>query len=300
MPEISIIIINYNTFDLTVSCLKSVFNKSVSVSIEVILVDNASSECDPQKFKEIFPQIKLIKSESNLGFAKGNNLGIEHASGEYILLLNSDTELINDAVGEAYRIIKEDNSIGVITGQLQYPNGEIQAQAGRFPSITRELRELLRINKLLTLSNRTTYYLGTRWSYDFCVDADWVWGAFFMFRKSNLKYFPNGKLHEDFFMYGEDIQWCYHFKKLLKKRIVYHPAPKIVHYIGGSDQNHTNSFERYKTKMLPNEFKWLTKVKTKLYTKLFYGLKGLHYLTIRGKENKKKSKVFILICFKGI
>src|SRR6187551_458695 len=96
--DVSIIIINYNTFDLTSNCIRSVVEQTKNVSYEIILVDNASVEKDAVEFSNIFPQIVLVKSSTNLGFAKGCNLGIEHSKGDYILLLNSDTVLVNNAV----------------------------------------------------------------------------------------------------------------------------------------------------------------------------------------------------------
>lgn len=297
--KVSVIIVNYNTFDLTSQCIASVIEQSKEITIEIILVDNASTECDPQLYKQIFPQIKLICSENNLGFSGGNNLGIEQANGEYILLLNTDTELINDAISEAYQLISNDNSIGVITGQLQYPNGAIQAQAARFPTLWHELRELFRINKLILANKRPLYYLGTRWDYDTPVDADWVWGAFFMFKKSDLQYFPNHKLHDTFFMYGEDVQWCYHFKHVVGKKIMYHPAPKVIHYIGGSDTNNHTSEEKYLKKMLPNESKWLKMVKGNVYAALYYFFKSLHYFSLRNSESRKKGAIFLKLAITG-
>lgn len=293
--QVSIVIINYNTYQLTTNCIKSVIDKTEGVSYEIIVVDNASTECDAELFLKQYPTINLIKSITNVGFAGGNNLGILHAKGEYVLLLNSDAELVNNALAEAYNVIKEDSSIGVLSCCLLYPNGTIQAQAGRFPSIQRELRELLRINKLLNKQARTNYYLGTECDYMHPIEADWVWGAFFMFRKNDLAYFPNNLLHNTFFMYGEDLQWCYHFKKVLGKKILYHPAPQIIHYIGGSDKDIEKGFERYCKKMLPNEFKWMSMVKGKAYTRLHYFIKGLHYLTISNKNSKEKAKVYLRI-----
>ncbi|MFN3315581.1 MAG: glycosyltransferase, partial [Raineya sp.] len=83
---LSIIIINYNTFSLTCKCIESILQYTQGVSYEIILVDNASTECDADKFLEFFPQITLIKSPENVGFARGNNLGLQYAKGEYILL----------------------------------------------------------------------------------------------------------------------------------------------------------------------------------------------------------------------
>ena len=98
---VSIVIINYNTFQLTCQCIQSVIDLTGQVTYEIILVDNASSECDASLFKEKFPSITLVKNPDNSGFAKGNNLGIQHALGDIILLLNSDTYLTEDAVSKS-------------------------------------------------------------------------------------------------------------------------------------------------------------------------------------------------------
>ncbi len=243
--EVSIIIINYNTFLLTLDCITSIIEKSEGISYEIILVDNASTEKDPQLFLEQFPDIQLIRSEQNLGFAGGNNLGIQHARGKYILLLNSDTVLLNNAGQLAFNLMEQDFSIGVLSGQLQYENKVLQAVAGRFPSISRELIELFRVSKFFSKEKRARYYLGTEADYTKSFESDWVWGAFFMFRKEDLKYFPKGKLHDEFFMYYEDVQWCYHFKKHLKKKVCYSPEPKAVHYMGGSDRRNHDQSDKY-------------------------------------------------------
>src|SRR4051794_40929468 len=96
--EVSVIIINYNTFSLTCKCIESIINKTSGIEFEIILVDNASTECDPDLFKKKFPFITLIKNKENSGFSRGNNTGIHSAKYEYILLLNSDTELVNNAL----------------------------------------------------------------------------------------------------------------------------------------------------------------------------------------------------------
>ncbi len=293
-PEVSIIIINYNTLSLTRQCILSVLEKTKDCRYEIILVDNASQEEGIDQLQFLSNNVKLIKSSRNLGFAGGNNLGINHASGEFILLLNSDTELKNNAIKIGKEVINDDKKIGVLSGSLLNPDGTIQAQAGKFPSALRELSELIRLNKILSSRQKSKLYLGTLANYKKIVDADWVWGAFFMFRKTDLELFPDGKLHAAFFMYVEDMQWCHYFKKTLKKRIIVHPEPKIVHHIGGSDKSKAKGFDRYKEKVLPNEYDWMVLTKGRLYTSLFYLIKGLHYYTLtRNLENKKKAKTFL-------
>lgn len=300
LSRISIVIINYNTFDLTNNCIQSIYEQTKYVNFEIILVDNASTQCDPELFKSKYPNIRLLKSSINLGFASGNNLGIKHAQGEFILLLNSDTELLNDAITKAIVIFEQEANIGVLSGQLLSPDGSIQAQAGRFPSISREIRELFRLNKLLSPKQRAHYYLGTECDYNAPIDADWVWGAFFLFRKSDLEFFPDKRLHDTFFMYGEDMQWCYHFKKKLNKRIVIHPAPKIMHHVGASDKSSLKGFQRYKEKMLPNEARWLSIEKGKIYARIFYFLKALLYFSMkRNEENKQKAATYLSFAWRA-
>ena len=113
--DVSIIIINYNTFSLTCKCIESLYKYNNGFSYEIILVDNASSECDAKIFSEKFPNINLVISEKNLGFAGGNNLGIKHATGNFILLLNSDTELIENSIFSCINYMKENKKIGVLS-----------------------------------------------------------------------------------------------------------------------------------------------------------------------------------------
>jgi GT2 family glycosyltransferase len=282
--DVSIIIVNYNTYALTCQCIQSVIDKTQHINYEIILVDNASKECDAQLFKDKFPEITLIKNPENSGFAKGNNLGISQAKGKYILLLNSDTELINNAVYEAYQVMKSDATIGVLSGKLLYPDGKVQGVTGRFPTITAEIRELLRLNKGFTQEQRANYYLGSEFDYETPIEADWVWGAFFLFPKEILAQFPKNKLHEDFFMYCEDIQWCWHIKKLGYK-VVYSPKPVAYHYISSSSQ--LNEEEKAKKKTIPNLVTLLRKEKGYFYTLALYFIKALHQLTIRGGSMNK-------------
>src|SRR5258705_744475 len=125
MIDLSVIIINYNTFDLTCNCIFSVTEHTKNIRYEIILVDNASTECDAGLFVKKFPQVKLIKNPVNSGFAKGNNLGIDRAGGNYILLLNSDTVFKNNAAEIVFDFLKHNESYGIGTAQLQYPDGTI-------------------------------------------------------------------------------------------------------------------------------------------------------------------------------
>jgi GT2 family glycosyltransferase len=231
--DLSIIILNYNTFDLTCNCIKSIKEKTSGITYEIVLVDNASVECNPDNFLRLFPNIVLIKNNKNSGFAAGNNLGIASASGEYILLLNSDTLFRNNAAALALYALKKHKEAAVISGALFYPDGSVQHNAQRFPSITHKLFEFFRLQKIVPSRWSGKILLGAFFKHDVFVYPDWVWGTFFMFRKNILQQLPGGKLADDFFMYVEDMQWCKEFHSL-GYRIAFDPAPRITHIMASS------------------------------------------------------------------
>ena len=293
--QVSVIIINYNTHALTSACIKSVFEKTKQVSFEIILVDNGSTECDASVFKNTFPSIRLICSTENLGFAGGNNVGIEHATGEYILLLNSDTELVNDAISIAVEFLNNNPQAGVVSGQLIYPDGRQQSVTGRFPSL-KNLIELFRIDRFESAVSKQARIHSDLWDYSKPADTDWVWGAFFMFPANILIRFPDGKLQEDFFMYFEDVLWCYYIKKVLGLKVMYIPEPLIIHHLSGSNKQ-VNHQEVFINKTLPNQHAFLQKQHGRIYTWWFYFIKGLHLISLRKPSARKEADSYFNYVF---
>lgn len=234
--ELSIIIINYNTSAFTIKCIESIYQFTRNLKFEIILVDNASMENDPIQFLERFPEIILVRNLTNEGFAKGNNRGIQKATGEVILLLNNDTEIRDNSIGRAYQILMEKRDISVVTGKLIFADGEIQHQCGRFPSVALQLIELFRVQKILPKRVRENLFLGGFFDHGRPVFPDWVWGTFFMFNRNVLNVFPEGKLSETYFMYMEDMEWCYRIRKSGLK-VFYDPSISIVHYSRASSSS---------------------------------------------------------------
>lgn len=231
---VSVVIINYNTFVLTCNCIASICQFTKAIEYEIIMVDNASTECNPDLFKAKFPFITLVKSDVNTGFAVGNNLGIKHAKGEIILLLNSDTLLNEDAISKTAAILNKNVSIGVIGCRMIYPDGTIQHTARKFRNIGWELLDMLRpFLLLMPYKKRAKLMQGKYFQADFDTFCDWLNGAFFMFRREVLKGFPDNKLDERFFMYGEDHLWCWQIQKLGYK-IFFYAGSTIIHINSGS------------------------------------------------------------------
>ncbi len=291
--DLSVVIVNYNTFELTAQCIRSVYEKTEGLTFEVILVDNASVECPPQKFKELFPELVLIVSPINGGFAKGNNLGIAQSKGNYILLLNSDTELINNALKLSVEAMRAKPEAGVLSCRVEYPDGNIQPVLCRFPSITTELGELFRFNKFKSREQLKEMFLGEWESYTTPREADWIWGCFFMISRTALNTLPGKKLSERFFMYAEDTEWCWEFKQRGFK-ILFDPKGRIIHYLGASTTGVEGSEERNFKKIMPNKFAFLAYSKGWLYAFTFFLIKALHFFSIRQFSTGRRWLIFTL------
>jgi GT2 family glycosyltransferase len=240
--EVSIVIINYNTFALTCQCIESIVRHIRDITFEIIVVDNASTELETEAFVKRYPFIVFIKSPTNIGFAKGNNLGIEKAMGEYILLLNSDAALLNNAVFILKEFLSGKQNVAAVTGRLEYPDGKVQHNCQRFPSIRYKLFELFRLQKFLPQNVGGKVLFGFFFDYNTMAYPDWIWGTCFMFRKQLLEKLPGRKLADDFFMYIEDKQWCWEFRKL-GYRVAFVPSARIVHYMGSSGGSKSDMME---------------------------------------------------------
>ena len=230
--QLSIIIINYNTFQITCDCIESVIKFTQEINYEIILVDNASTECDPTLFLEKFPSIKLIASKKNTGFTGGNNLGVKEAIGEYILLLNSDTWLVENSIKKSYEKAKTISNLGALSCGLKGPNGELQPNCFNHYNWWKFLLEKFRIVKMLPKSLLEKIYLSFYYKYEKSTFCDGVIGAFYLFPKSNLLYFEDQLLPNNFFMYYEEMDWSMCFKE--KGLKCYSYIDTYIIHIGGA------------------------------------------------------------------
>jgi GT2 family glycosyltransferase len=282
MVQVSVIIINYNTFRLTSEAVASIIEQTKGVSYEIIVVDNASTECDPQLFVKAFPRIKLVKNPDNSGFAKGNNLGIKHANGETILLFNSDAACLNDAISLTYQTLLAEPKVGLTTARLEYPTGDIQPSCGRFPSVGLQLLELTRLQKLLNAEQKGRVLQGTFFDYFHTLYPDWVWGTYFHLKREVLTKMPNGQLADDFFMYAEDLQWSYTVRQL-GYEIKYVPEAHVLHHFSQSTKkekrlNQGHMILRNEDTFLRREYGWL-------HTKALYMSKLANFMLSRGDKD---------------
>ncbi|HMK26574.1 MAG TPA: glycosyltransferase family 2 protein [Chitinophagaceae bacterium] len=289
MNKVSVIIINYNTFTLTSNCIRSVIAHTHAIGHEIILVDNASTECDAGNFLKEFPSIKLVRSERNGGFAYGNNLGIEKATGDLFLLLNSDTVLQEDSISRSVEYMQQHSKAGVLGCRMAYPNGKVQYSARRFRSISWELLDLFRfIPWLMPYKKRAAWMSGKYFRHDENMECDWVNGAFFLFPREVFDQLPGKKLDDRFFMYGEDQLWCEQIKNMGYK-ILFYSGTTIIHINSGSTDQAKLSMLR-KT-MMKHELEIMRQRKGK---GMYYFIFKIIFVTKEATRNLIKSMLFSL------
>ena len=238
--KLSIIIVHYKTYELTVQTIESVLSNEFEQEYEIILVDNCSKDGSIEQIEEKFSEIIskklliLIKNSRNLGFAKGNNIGIKKSKGKYILLLNSDTQLLPSALTQSIDKIESDDKIGILGGKVILPNGQLDHACKRgFPTPLASLYYLLGLGKLFPKSKIFSEYTARYIDEDEESNVDAVMVAFLLIPRTIV--FRVGLLHEEYFMYGEDIDLCYQVKKI-GYEVKYYPIVKIIHHKGGSSK----------------------------------------------------------------
>lgn len=226
MTDLSIIIVNWNTKEYLLRCLRSLFQLKERESCEVIVVDNGSQDGSAKEVKRAFPNIDLIVivNEQNFGFAKATNQGIKYSSGRYVLLLNPDTEVKEGSIGRLVDFMKNHPHAGVSGAQLLNEDGSRQNSIANFPSLATEL-----LNKSLLRRLFPEKFPGKEKDYPGPIEVDSVIGACMLVRRQAME--EVGILDEDYFLFFEETDWCYRMKNAGWK--VYHvPQAKIVHFQG--------------------------------------------------------------------
>lgn len=230
--DVSIIIVNYNTCELTLQCIRSVFRSRTQFHYEIILIDNASIDGTIAAVKAKFPSVYCIENKENVGFSKANNQGIRLAKGRYILLLNSDTVIQEDTLETMVKFMDEHPEVGASGCKVVLPDGSLDKACRRgFPTPSASFYYFSGLAKLFPHSARFNQYHLGHLDEDDEYPVDCLVGAFMMVRRETIE--QVGLLDEDFFMYGEDIDWCYRIKEAGWINY-YYPKTKIIHYKGAS------------------------------------------------------------------
>lgn len=222
--DLSIIIVSFNTKELLRRCLESIYRaRDHSPKMEIIVVDNTSTDGSSEMVNKEFPETMLIRNKQNLGFAKAVNQGLKIAKGNYIFLLNSDTEVKSVAMEKLIKFAREHPEAGIIGARLLNPDSSIQPSVYHLPSIWRAIAE---------------YWLGQKGAYEKynmitsdAVSVEAVTGAAMLISRKTIE--TIGFLDERYFMYFEDLDYCRRAQGA-GFQVWYLPIAEVIHYHGSS------------------------------------------------------------------
>jgi GT2 family glycosyltransferase len=235
----SVVVVTWNNVEIIRHCLNSLLGLSREHGLEVIVVDNASSDGTPDVVQHEFPQATLIRNAENFGFARGNNIGIEASTGRYVCLINSDVIVTEGCLEELLQYMEAHPDIGVVGPKMILPDGSVGRSCMGFPTIANWLWRALALDLFFRTSRRFGAYLMPYFQYTCTTDVEVLTGWFWVVRRLAMK--EVGLLDERFFMYAEDIDWCKRFKDA-GWRVVFYPHASAVHYCAASSSRAPTRF----------------------------------------------------------
>jgi N-acetylglucosaminyl-diphospho-decaprenol L-rhamnosyltransferase len=288
MAELTIVILSWNTRDLLEECLLSIFKYGGDVDCEILVIDNGSSDGSQKMVSNTFPQVQLVQNEQNLGFAGGNNQGILLSKSPYVLLLNSDAFLTENALNSLMEIMEKHKKAGIVGAQLINRDGSFQASNSNFPGLWQELLILSGLGRLLMgryyPSRGPENERGPR-------IVDYVEGACLLVRREAIM--QAGYLSEDYFMYAEEVDWCFSMIKA-GWEVWYQPDAKIIHLGGASSQNRRVEREGdlYRSRVIffRKHYGSIKAFLLKWMIIVFVGVKNIYHSFIRFISKGKKGR----------
>ncbi|NLO06737.1 MAG: glycosyltransferase family 2 protein [candidate division WS1 bacterium] len=229
--DLSLCIVSYNCKELLVECLRSIFEHVAGLEVEVIVADNASSDGTVEMLRADFPRVRLLAFEDNRGFAAGTNAAMAAAGGEVLMMLNPDTTLREGAVQQLVAFLGERPEAGAVGPAIFDPEGGLQMTCHLFPTLWQTLIRQLGLHRAFPASRTFGAYDMTWWDHSQPRRVDWLSGACIAVRRDVWE--RVGGLDEGFFMYAEDVDWCYRLAQAEFERW-YLPGAEIVHHEAGS------------------------------------------------------------------
>lgn len=239
MLEVSVVIVNYKSAQFTLQCIESIYQLTSGVSFEIIVVDNFSQDDSVQQIQSKFPEVVVLPLTENIGYSRGNNEGMKVAKGKYFLVLNNDTIFTENILQPLVKLMEEDQNISAACIGLYYPDGVQQASGYNFfygglnmiltlPFVSDILSSVKKV-----LSNNKTHAVRTSG----IEKIDWISGAFMFVRKTAID--KVGGFDDDFFLFSEEIEWCYRLNKA-GKLVINHDL-SIIHLVGQTIDNQMNA-----------------------------------------------------------
>jgi N-acetylglucosaminyl-diphospho-decaprenol L-rhamnosyltransferase len=222
-PPVSVIVVTYNALPWIEPCLESVRG------CELIVVDNGSSDGTQALVREHFPEARLIE-QGNKGLGAGWNAGIEAAGGRWLFFLNADAWVSGDGIAKLVQVLEREPTAAVAGPRLRYPNGRLQRSVRGFPTLWRLATEYFFLRKLAPRTKLLNAFYAGGFRHDRELEAEFLMGAAFLVRKQAIEQI--GGLDERFFLFSEEVDWCYRFRQAGWK-VVFTPAAEVVH-VGGA------------------------------------------------------------------
>ena len=233
-PSLSVVIVVWNAQKYVIECLESMREYCQEIYDEVIVVDNASSDGTPELIAEQFPEFRLIRNTENLGFAKANNIGMAECSGDYVCLVNSDVKFVSDCLSPMLRYLGENPRVGMVGPKMLGRDGKVWRSTMRFPTVWNQLTRALGLDVAFKRSRVFGGYLMSDFDHETTQPVEVLNGWFVLIRRSALE--KVGLLDPQFFMYGEDVDWCYRFH-LAGEQSIFLAEAEAIHYGGASSAN---------------------------------------------------------------
>jgi GT2 family glycosyltransferase len=230
--DLSIVIVSWNVRDLLRDCLLSIRARRGALAVQTIVVDGASADGSAAMVAADFPEVELVARNDNVGFPRGNNIGLARARGRFILLLNPDTQVLGDALPALVGRAAVDPDIGALGPQLLNPDGSVQSSRRRFPTLATGFFESTWLQGIAPAGLLRRYY-ALDLPDDRPADVDWLTGAAILAPRAAVE--RVGGLDEAYFMYSEELDWCRRIKEA-GFRVVYWPEAQVIHHLGKSSE----------------------------------------------------------------
>lgn len=237
--DVSIIIVAWNVKDLLHNCLRSVYDETKGIDFEVIYVDNASQDGSIEMVRKEFPKVEMIVNDENKGFIVANNQGIEISKGRYVLLLNSDTVILDNAIAKTVKFADEHTEAAVVGCRVLNPDRTLQRTCAMYNSVLNMFLSATYLYKIFPKSSFFGRHEMTWWDFNDVREVEVVYGCFSLVRKEAID--QVGLMDPRYFVFGDDPDWCYRFHKAGWK-IMFTPEPEIIHYGGQTTKKEAGDF----------------------------------------------------------
>lgn len=289
--SISVIIISYNCKLFVEDCIKSIIYTCYEIIPEIIVVDNNSSDGTVEHINKLYPDVKVLSNNENLGYAAAINIGVANSTGEYLILSNADVIYKQNTIYGMVEKLKSNNKVGIVGPQQLFNDGSFQRSYGYFPSIKRGLFDLFGISKLFQLLREREFSKKNYKDYS----VEYLDGA--VLATSATTFNKLGGFNEDFFFYSEEVDFCFR-NKISDMLNIITPKYTVTHHRGGSQEN-SGMNEKGITMLVKSESLFLDKHSTPFIKmtylnleNIFFKLLSFYHSVMNNKNKSQNSKKY--------